>query len=201
MKMILLMLVGYLVGSIPFALVIGKVFYKTDVREYGSHNLGGGNTGRVLGKKAGLSVMTMDLLKVTFVVFLAVRCIGGETAAVCGALAAAAGHCFPIFARFRGGKAVATMYGFLLGLFVCLGYSPLVFFLPLGTFLVILRLTRIIALASIGSSVAVTVYVALFAGSMPVTAALVVFTLLIVVRHRGNIERIVEHRENKISWM
>ena len=137
----------------------------------------------------------------TFFGYVAALVIGGETAAVCGALAAAAGHCFPIFARFRGGKAVATMYGFLFGLFVCLGYSPLVFFLPLGTFLVILRLTRIIALASIGSSVAVTVYVALFAGSMPVTAALVVFTLLIVVRHRGNIERIVEHRENKISWM
>ena len=201
MQFIMIMLLGYLIGSIPFALVIGKVFYKTDVREHGSHNLGGGNTGRVLGKKAGVAVMTMDILKVTFVVFLAMRLAGTELAAVCGALSAAVGHCFPIFARFRGGKAVATMYGFLFGLFVCVGYSPLVFFLPLLVFLVILYLTKIIALSSIGSAVAVTVYVGLTAGSLPVTAALVVFTLLIIVRHRKNIERIAQHRENKISWM
>ena len=70
MKLLALLVIGYLVGSIPFALVIGKVFYKTDVREHGSGNLGGGNTGRVLGKKAGVSVMTLDILKVAFVVLL-----------------------------------------------------------------------------------------------------------------------------------
>ena len=63
-------LIGYFLGSIPFALVIGKVFYKKDIRNYGSGNLGGGNAGRVLGKKAGLAVMTMDILKVTFAIFL-----------------------------------------------------------------------------------------------------------------------------------
>ena len=201
MKLLLLMVIGYLIGSIPFALVIGKVFYKTDVREHGSHNLGGSNTGRVLGKKAGLSVMTFDLLKVTFVVFLAVQWDGGEVAAVCGALAAAFGHCFPIFARFRGGKAVATMYGFLFGLFTCLGYNILIFLLPIVVFLTILYVTKIVSLSSIGSAIVVTVYAALSTGSVPVTAGLVVFTLLIVVRHRANIERVVQHRENKITWM
>jgi glycerol-3-phosphate acyltransferase PlsY len=201
MKLLLLMVIGYLIGSIPFALVIGKVFYKTDVREHGSHNLGGSNTGRVLGKKAGLSVMTTDLLKVTFVVFLAVQWGGGEVAAVCGALAAAFGHCFPIFARFRGGKAVATMYGFLFGLFTCLGYNILIFLLPIVVFLTILYVTKIVSLSSIGSAIAATVYAALSTGSVPVTAGLVVFTLLIVVRHRANIERVVQHRENKITWM
>ena len=201
MKLLLLMLIGYLIGSIPFALVIGKVFYKTDVREHGSHNLGGSNTGRVLGKKAGLSVMTTDLLKVTFVVFLAVQWVGGEVAAVCGALAAAFGHCFPIFARFRGGKAVATMYGFLFGLFTCLGYNILIFLLPIVVFLTILYVTKIVSLSSIGSAIAATAYAAFSTGSVPVTAGLVVFTLLIVVRHRANIERVVQHRENKITWM
>ena len=201
MKLLLLMVIGYLIGSIPFALVIGKVFYKTDVREHGSHNLGGSNTGRVLGKKAGLSVMTTDLLKVTFVVFLAVQWVGGEVAAVCGALAAAFGHCFPIFARFRGGKAVATMYGFLFGLFTCLGYNILIFLLPIVVFLTILYVTKIVSLSSIGSAIVVTVYAALSTGSVPVAAGLVVFTLLIVVRHRANIERVVQHRENKITWM
>ena len=158
MEMLLIVLLGYLIGSVPFALVIGKVFYRTDVREHGSRNLGGGNTGRVLGAKAGLAVMTLDILKVSLVVFLAARLSEGETAIACGGLAAAIGHCYPLFAKFRGGKAVATMYGFLFGLFVFAGHSPLMFFLPLLTFLLVLYLTKIIALASISSAVAVTLF-------------------------------------------
>lgn len=201
MSTLLIIILGYFIGSIPFALVIGKVFYKTDVRQFGSKNLGGGNTGRVLGKKAGLSVMTLDILKVSLVVFLAVRFCADPNAAVYGGLAAAIGHCFPIFAKFRGGKAVATMYGFLFGLFVFAGYSPLMFFLPLLAFLLVLYLTKIIALASIFSAVAVTVYTFFSVGATPVFFALVVFTLIIIVRHRKNIERIINHEENKISWM
>ena len=201
MNLFVLILLGYLIGSVPFALVIGKVFYKTDVREFGSKNLGGGNTGRVLGKKAGLSVMTLDILKVSLVVFLAVHFCPNPNAPVYGGLAAAIGHCFPLFARFKGGKAVATMYGFLFGLFAVAGYSPLMFFLPLLAFLLVLYLTKIIALASIFSAVAVTVYSLVAYGATPVFLALVVFTLIIVVRHRKNIERILSHTENKITWM
>ena len=201
MKMLTLAVIGYLVGSIPFALVIGKVFYKTDVRKHGSGNLGGGNTGRVLGKKAGVAVMTLDILKVAFVVFLANRFLHTETAVACGGLAAAVGHCWPVFAGFRGGKAVATMYGFLFGLFVFAGYSPLVFFLPLSLFLLVLKLTKIISLSSIVSSAVVTIYVCLSTDSASVGLALVIFTILIVARHRKNIERICKHQENKVSWM
>jgi len=201
MNIIILTAVGYLIGSIPFALVIGKLFYNTDIREYGSKNLGGGNAGRVLGKKAGVAVMTLDILKVSFVVFLATRFSDHEFTVVCAGLAAAIGHCWPVFANFKGGKAVATMYGFLFGLFVFAGYSPLVFFLPLLIFLLVLYFTKIIALSSIGSAIAGTLFVLLTTDSMPVFAALAAFTLLIVVRHRKNIQRIRNHQENKISWM
>ena len=201
MKLLALAVIGYLVGSIPFAWVIGKVFYKTDVREHGSGNLGGGNTGRVLGKKAGVSVMTLDILKVAFVVLLGKLLLQTETAVALGGLAAAVGHCWPVFAAFKGGKAVATMYGFLFGLFVVVGYSPLVFFLPLAVFLLVLKLTKIISLSSIVSAAAVTLYVYLTTDSAPVILALVVFTLLIVVRHKKNIERICKHQENKVSWL
>lgn len=201
LNIIFIILLGYLIGSIPFALVIGKVFYKTDVRDYGSKNLGGGNTGRVLGKKAGVAVMTLDILKVSLVVFLAVRFYQNEYAIVCGSLAAAIGHCYPIFVKFKGGKAVATMYGFLFGLFVFAAYSPWVFFLPLFVFLLILYLGKIIALSSIGSAIAVTIYVYLTTDSLPVVIALIIFTLLIIFRHRKNIDRILKHEENKISWM
>ena len=125
MKLFFIIILGYLIGSIPFALVIGKVFYKTDVRQYGSGNLGGGNTGRVLGKKAGLATMALDLLKVSFVVLIAQRMAGTDLAVALGALAAGLGHCYPIYAGFRGGKAVASMYGFLFGLFAFAGRSPL----------------------------------------------------------------------------
>ena len=102
-EIIAAILIGYFLGSIPFALVIGKVFYKKDIRNYGSGNLGGGNAGRVLGKIAGLAVMTMDILKVTFAIFLISLLTENENVMILAGLAAAAGHCFPVFAKFKGG--------------------------------------------------------------------------------------------------
>lgn len=201
MQFLFLLLMGYLVGSVPFALVIGKVFYQTDVRQHGSKNPGGSNTGRVLGKKAGVAVMTLDLLKVTLVVFVAVRLSAGATAMACAAAAAAIGHCWPVFARFKGGKAVAALYGFLFGLFACGGYSIWFFLFPLLTFLLVLKCTRIISLSSMLSAAAVAFY-AWFAGApLPVTLALVFFAALIVIRHRPNLIRMYRHEENKVSWI
>lgn len=201
MEMIIAILVGYFLGSIPFALVIGKVFYKKDIRNYGSGNLGGGNAGRVLGKKAGVAVMTLDILKVAFAIFVAGCFNEGEAVAVAAGLAAAMGHCFPIFAKFKGGKAVATMYGFLFGMALFGGYGLLIFILPLVVFLIVLYIWKIIALASICSAIFITVYMYFTAKSMAVVGALLVFTILIIVRHRKNIERMIRHEENKITWM
>lgn len=194
-------IIGYLLGSIPFALVIGKVFYKTDIRQHGSGNLGGGNAGRVLGKKAGLSVMTMDILKVALTIFLTSLFAKSETTLVIAGMAAALGHCFPLFARFKGGKAVATMYGFLFGMMLFASYSPWIFFLPLLGFLVILYIWKIIAVASIGSALLVTLFVYLTTDSTAMVIALLIFDVLMVWRHRSNIRRIIRHEENKISWM
>lgn len=201
MEMLLACIAGYLLGSVPFALVIGKVFYKTDIRQRGSGNLGGGNAGRVLGKKAGLAVMTLDILKVTFAIWIAWMLGGGEPLMIAAGMAAAVGHCFPVFARFRGGKAVATMYGFLFGMMIFGGYSLWIFFLPLISFMVILYFCRIIALSSIGSSVIVALYVALTTDSATMMGALCVFVVLIAWRHRANLKRIANHTENKITWM
>ena len=201
MNMLILILLSYLIGSIPFALVIGKVFYKTDVREHGSKNLGGGNTGRVLGKRAGLSVMTLDVLKVSFVVFLATRLQGTDTAIALSVLAAATGHCYPVFAGFKGGKAVATMYGFMFGLILFSGYTPLLFLLPLLVFLLVLYFTKIISLSSMVSAATATGYACLITDSVPILAAMAVFTVFIIIRHKKNIERMIRRQENKISWM
>ncbi len=201
MKLILVLVLGYLIGSIPFALVIGKGFYKTDVRQFGSGNLGGGNTGRVLGKRAGLSTMALDLLKVTFVMLIAKLLGGNDTMMALGALAAGIGHCFPIFAGFKGGKAVAAMYGYLFGLFVVCGRSPLYFFLPLAVFMIVIVLGRIISLASIVSTVVVTIYICTKPEPAVVKIVQIIFAVLIIVRHRANIIRMMNHNENTISWL
>lgn len=194
-------LIGYFLGSIPFALVIGKLFYKTDIRQYGSKNLGGGNAGRVLGKKAGLSVMTLDILKVTFAIFLTSFFPDRELSMTIAGLFAALGHCYPIFAHFKGGKAVATMYGFLFGMALFVPYSLWIFFFPLLVFLLVLYLEKIIALASIGSAVANTIFIFLVYDSPYLFAASLIFTVIILYRHRANLVRIAKHEENKISWM
>jgi acyl phosphate:glycerol-3-phosphate acyltransferase len=117
---ILTLFLSYLIGSFSFALVIGKLFYKTDIRGYGSGNLGATNVYRVLGKKAGLIVAIADLLKGTFACLLPQILNSAVNPIICGLLAIL-GHVFPIFAGFKGGKAVATATGVLL------------FLTPLGT--------------------------------------------------------------------
>ena len=200
-EIIAAILIGYFLGSIPFALVIGKVFYKKDIRNYGSGNLGGGNAGRVLGKKAGLAVMTMDILKVTFAIFLISLLTENENVMILAGLAAAAGHCFPVFAKFKGGKAVATMYGFLFGMAVIGGYSILIFFLPLCVFLLVLYLWKIIALASVVSAISNTIFIYVTIENKMMFTASCIFTIVMIIRHRKNFERMLKHEENKISWM
>ena len=201
MELIFAGLLGYFIGAVPFAYVIGKLFFHVDVRKHGSGNLGGSNTGRVLGKKAGLAVMTLDILKVTLVVFLSIVISDHPCAMALGAVCAAIGHCYPVFLRFRGGKAVATMYGFFFGLWVCAGYSPLTFFLPLVTFLVVLYLFKIVALSSMLSAVSGVIYIWCVSTHPSVTAAAVIFALLIILRHHENVRRMIQGNENKIHWM
>ena len=195
------MLIGYFLGAIPFALVIGKVFYQTDIRNYGSKNLGGSNAGRVLGKKAGLAVMTMDVLKVIIAIFLTSLFAKDQTTLIVAGLSAAAGHCYPVFANFKGGKAVATMYGFWFGMALIGGYSFWIFFLPLIAFLVVLYTTKIVALSSVMSAVVNTTYIYFIDESKGLFIASLIFTVVLIIRHRKNFERMIKHEENKIKWM
>ena len=147
---ILYLLIGYLLGSIPFALVIGLVFYKTDVRKHGSGNLGGSNTGRVLGKKAGISVIVCDVLKVVLAV--AIVSFFNKEASIWAGVCAALGHCYPIFANFKGGKAVATMFGFLLSISIFTFQDFFYFLIPFLCFFILLYLTKIVSLSSMSAS-------------------------------------------------
>lgn len=201
MDLLLISVIGYLIGAIPFAYVIGKVFYNTDVREIGSGNLGGSNTGRVLGGKAGVAVMTLDLLKVTLSVFLASRIGSHSWSMAIGAVSAGIGHCYPIYVHFRGGKAVAALYGYLFALWIIGGYSPLVFFLPLCVFLLTLAAFKIVSLSSIVSSAAALIYICAVDSHTSAVCAVAAFVVLIVLRHKGNIRRLIAGNERRIRWI
>lgn len=205
---ILAIVLGYLLGSIPFALVIGKVFYKTDIRQYGSGNLGGTNAGRVLGKKAGIAVIILDILKVFLAVWLA-SLISSAVAMLTG-LACCIGHCYPVFAHFKGGKAVSTMFGFLLSTSIFVFYNGWYFFIPFIMFIVVLYLFKFVSLASICAALCSSLYImgTLFyniqvwdAEKFFIVIGSWLMTLLVIYRHSINIEKIKDSQENKVSWL
>ena len=182
MMTVLCIILGYLLGSIPFALVIGKLFYKTDIRQYGSGNLGGTNAGRVLGKKAGISVIILDVLKVVLAAGLA------------------------SFAHFKGGKAVTTMFGFLISTSIFIFQEFSYFLVPLFMFLIILYLFKYVSLGSICASVCSSLYITAQLLSLDVNNLFIILaswlmTLLVIYRHSANIKRIQEGTENKVSWL
>ncbi|MDE6475686.1 MAG: glycerol-3-phosphate 1-O-acyltransferase PlsY [Erysipelotrichaceae bacterium] len=199
MNFLLYLGIGYLLGSIPFALVIGKVFYKTDVREHGSGNLGGTNTGRVLGKKAGLMVIICDVLKVVLAV--AIVSYFHKSASIWAGLAAAIGHCYPIFAKFKGGKAVATMFGFLISTAIFTFSDILYVLLPFLCFIIILKISKMVSLSSICAALFSSIYISFMQQDMQIIIASWLLTLLILYRHKSNIKNIIQGNERKITWM
>lgn len=198
--MLLECIFGYLFGSIPFALVVGKIFYNTDIRGFGSGNLGGTNAGRVLGGKAGVAVAILDGLKGFFVI--AIVMMFNPSAAVIAGFMAAVGHCYPIFAQFKGGKAVSTAFGYLLGVSLFISHTVVsMFLIPLITFFVILKLTKFVSLSSI-IAVTLAAGISFFVQSnLQVSICALLIAVLVVYRHRSNIERLRTHTENKVHWL
>ena len=199
---LLCMLLGYLLGSIPFALVIGKVFYKTDVRQHGSGNLGGTNTGRVLGAKAGLSVIVLDILKVVAAIWAASYV--STTAALLTGLCCCIGHCYPIFAHFKGGKAVATMFGFLLGISIFVFGNGFYFIGSVIMFLAVLYLYKMVSVASITAALCSSIQLTSMNWNMDSLLLIVgswALTALVIYRHRANIRKVRAGEEGKITWM
>jgi glycerol-3-phosphate acyltransferase PlsY len=203
---------GYLLGSIPNALLIGKIFYKTDIRNFGSKNLGGTNAGRVLGKKVGVIVMTLDLFKTVLYFIINSLIINNlfvvsdpNLYLVLGGFATVIGHCYPVFAQFKGGKAVSTAAGFILATNYLLAIVGFV------TFFVVLKLTKMVSASSLLSSLAVAIFAFIpiiniamnFGLVADINYQLVVSAtvLLIWYRHRENIKRIIVKNERKITWM
>lgn len=205
---VLAIILGYLLGSIPFALVVGKVFYNTDIRTAGSGNLGGTNAGRVLGKKAGIAVIILDVLKVFLAVWLA--SLISPSAAMLTGLACCFGHCYPIFANFKGGKAVSTMFGFLLATSIFVFKNGWYFFVPFLMFFIVLYLFKYVSLASITAAICATLFIlgTMFYhitnfswSNLFIVIGSALMSWLVIYRHRSNIEKIRKGEENSITWM
>jgi glycerol-3-phosphate acyltransferase PlsY len=193
MEFFLFALIAYLLGSIPFALVVGKLGYNIDIREHGSGNLGATNTFRVLGKKAGIIVTLADILKGTVAVLLPLLFHAEVNQLIIG-LFAVIGHTYPVFAKFKGGKAVATSGGIFLGAY------PLLFIIMLLTFLVNLYITKYVSLSSMITGV-VSVIAALFFKDLLLIAIVLALTIFVFYRHRENIKRIRNGTEPKIKGL
>ena len=194
---ILLAIMSYLYGSIPFALIIGKVFYGKDIREYGSGNLGGTNAARVLGKLPGIIVIVLDMTK-CIVAILITRLLAsyfGITSDVVylSAMCCVLGHCYPIFADFRGGKAISVSLGYL---FMTNIYAALI---AVVVFAVTLKLSKYVSLSSILAAVAALCVSPIVGYNIAGICTNALIVALIIFKHRSNIIRILNNTENKIS--
>ncbi|MBS4203481.1 glycerol-3-phosphate 1-O-acyltransferase PlsY [Lederbergia citrea] len=193
MQYALILIAAYLLGSIPSGLIVGKLFYGKDIRQHGSGNLGGTNTFRTLGIKAGIAVTLADILKGTLAVYLPVI-FGLEMHQLLPGIIAVIGHMFPIFAGFRGGKAVATSGGILLG------YAPLLFLLVVLVFFLSLKISKYVSLSSMIAGVFAVIY-SLFLKDLPLIIVVTSLVLFVIIRHKANLSRIRNKTEPKVKWI
>jgi acyl phosphate:glycerol-3-phosphate acyltransferase len=203
MNEVLLIIAAYLIGSVPTAVLVSKYNFGIDIRDYGSGNAGATNTYRVLGAKWGTIVMVGDMVKgiiatslyILLPYYLSKGNDWDRTNLMIGlGLAAVAGHIFPIWAGFKGGKGVATLFGMILAI------QPIVAVCCVGVFLLVLYLTRFVSLSSILSSVAFAVFI-LFIFNDDVTLYRifsVTVALMVILTHQKNINRLLNGTESKV---
>lgn len=201
MNELLLIVLAYLIGSIPTAVWVSRYFFDIDIRDYGSGNAGATNTFRVLGSKWGSFVMVIDIIKgvvATSLYIVLPYYMADEwarTNLMIGlGLSAVIGHIFPIWAGFRGGKGVATLLG------MAVAIQPLVAICCIGVFLLVLYLTRFVSLSSILAGISFMVFILfIFNEKEPLYRIFAVLVaLMVVLTHQKNIGRILKGTESKV---
>ncbi len=202
MMIIVMLLLSYLIGAFPSGFVIGKLFFKKDIRQFGSGNTGATNSFRVLGRPAGFLVTFLDIFKgfitVFFPLWLPVHADGPIstffTNGLIVGLFAILGHVYPVYLKFQGGKAVATSAG------VVLGVNPILLLILAIIFFIILKIFKYVSLASIVAAICCVI------GSLIIQAYILLVvsflvSIILIIRHRSNIARIFRGEEPKIKWM
>lgn len=202
MMIVVMLILSYLIGAFPSGLVIGKLFFKKDIRQLGSGNTGATNSFRVLGRPAGFVVTFLDIFKgfitVFFPIWLPVHADGPIstffTHGLIVGLFAIVGHVYPIYLGFKGGKAVATSAG------VVLGVNPILLLILAVIFFAVLKLFKYVSLSSIIAAICCVIgsliiqdYILLAVGA--------IVAIILIIRHKTNIVRIFKGEEPKITWM
>ncbi|UCD85600.1 MAG: glycerol-3-phosphate 1-O-acyltransferase PlsY [Deltaproteobacteria bacterium] len=186
---VFLIILAYLMGSIPTGVILARTYGNIDLRKVGSGNIGATNVGRILGRKFGVTTLLGDMVKGLVPVLLARWLIASELLLLTVALAAFLGHLYPIFLEFKGGKGIATALGVFLGL------TPLAAILAFGLWLVCFIVWRISSLSSLIAATAMPIIVGLLNDSRLYLVFSLIITALIFYTHRENIQRLAAGEE------
>ncbi|NLJ71921.1 MAG: glycerol-3-phosphate 1-O-acyltransferase PlsY [Syntrophomonadaceae bacterium] len=189
---ILAIIAAYLLGSIPFSLLVARLMAGVDIRSQGSGNVGATNVLRTLGTKGAVFALLGDMLKGVAAVLLGLLISGEGLAAVCGVLAII-GHCYPVFLGFKGGKGVATSAGIILFL------MPKIVIILLIVFLIIVFLSRYVSLASITIAILFPVLAISYGYNNAYILMSLIMAIIVVFKHRENIKRLRDGNENKVG--
>ncbi|HCY6934410.1 TPA: glycerol-3-phosphate 1-O-acyltransferase PlsY [Staphylococcus aureus] len=202
MMIIVMLLLSYLIGAFPSGFVIGKLFFKKDIRQFGSGNTGATNSFRVLGRPAGFLVTFLDIFKgfitVFFPLWLPVHADGPIstffTNGLIVGLFAILGHVYPVYLKFQGGKAVATSAG------VVLGVNPILLLILAIIFFIVLKIFKYVSLSSIVAAICCVIGSLIIQDYILLVVSFLV-SIILIIRHRSNIARIFRGEEPKIKWM
>lgn len=202
---ILVILISYLIGSIPTAYIFGRLLKGIDIRKFGSGNVGATNAWRVLGRVPGITILILDILKGFAAVFLLGNFIQPEITGMPEELmrillgfACISGHNWTIFLQFKGGKGVATTLGVLLALQVVISSLRIVFGLVILTWLLVFIIVRIVSLASVISGISLPIYMFVFKQSKFFILSSVILAVFIILRHRANLKRFFQGKEPRL---
>ncbi len=193
MTLALLLLAGYLLGSVPFAFLLARRLRGVDLRRAGSGNVGATNVMRTAGPRTAIAVVTLDVIKGAAVVMLVNRAVPGMAAPAAAGVAAVLGHIYPVWLRFKGGKGVATAFG-VFGMLAPLG-SIICFLCFLGT----VWATRYVSLGSVVATLALGPIAYVTDAPTPVVIAAVMTTALVIERHRPNLARLQAGTESRLG--
>ncbi|MFT2154900.1 glycerol-3-phosphate 1-O-acyltransferase PlsY [Staphylococcus epidermidis] len=202
MMIIVMLILSYLIGAFPSGLIIGKLIFKKDIRQYGSGNTGATNSFRVLGRPAGFIVTFLDIFKgfitVFFPLWFPVHADGVIstffTNGLIVGLFAILGHVYPIYLKFNGGKAVATSAG------VVLGVNPILLLILAIIFFSVLKIFKYVSLSSIIAVISCVIG-SIIIHDYILLAVSGIVSIILIIRHKSNIVRIFKGEEPKIKWM
>lgn len=197
---------SYILGSIPTAYIYGRIFKKIDIRKFGSGNVGATNALRVLGRRAGIAVLLLDILKGFIAVvflgdFLAPKImLPDEVTRIILGLVCICGHNWTVFLNFKGGKGVAATFGVLIGLAMRIAGLETVLILAILTWVIVFVISRIVSLASIITALGLPLYALLFKLPLPVIVLSLILSVFLILRHKSNLKRLFQGKEPQLHF-